>query len=795
MKIVDQLVEFYRQQNVAGLQAQVTTLNEGGETPEFWDALGVVDPLRLSYINEEFYGQYPNPRLFITSVENGNLKIREIPEFTQNDLEQEFIYILDTGKEIFQWIGNNCGEVHKNLSNATVDKFVAHRQAQNQSIKLHKIQSGENLEPPEFTRHFYAWNFKEHLLDPRQRSYLRFLEKKKLEEQEQARLEAEQEKERQRLQQLQATEAAQQPSEPLVWVEIPTVAGPQVWQVRQSQATGLKVVPAPATPQAVPHVPGAAVPPAKAVSFKQKKRRDLYQAEVDTVVGRSSWLVKNYAENQPEEPAEEEPVEEEQKPASVDQKAQGTWATPVEAFQQEEVPQVDTPSTPAKEPEAPAAAAKPAESEKPMSRAAKKKAAKKKAAAKKQQEHQKEAKEHAEASSESTPVPAKQEYNTTVLDNASSTPEPALIQEPAPVETAPSQPTEEQVAAVPAEEPTTTVVEATPAQQAEEPAAPSPVQEDTPVEAPAVVEEPSKPSKPAPEPTPEPVPAEPIEAKPEPVVEAPQPVKQPENPTSPTPAEGGKKKRKNKKKGKNVNNNAQQQQHTQALQPAKQAPVEEAAPTPVRDVPLVEAPAPQPVEQPQEAPQEEVKAVEVTSQAEATQEATPAEPVSVPEVAPQVEEPAPQEVPAEVQPEPIEAAASAPQPSQETNTQQEPSAQEAPAEVQSLPAEQPAESTEVVEQPAEPAPLVESTPEPEATQVVESQTQQPHEEEKPAQPEPQQTSTEAQVAPQEEIKQAAEESQANGTHEEAEEPENKEAAQVASPATGRKKKRKNKKKK
>ena len=94
MKIVDQLVEFYRQQNVAGLQAQVTTLNEGGETPEFWDALGVVDSARLKYINQEFYEAYPNPRLFVTHVENGNLKIREIPEFTQNDLEQEYIYIL-----------------------------------------------------------------------------------------------------------------------------------------------------------------------------------------------------------------------------------------------------------------------------------------------------------------------------------------------------------------------------------------------------------------------------------------------------------------------------------------------------------------------------------------------------------------------------------------------------------------------------------------------------------------------------------------------------------------------------
>ena len=131
------------------------------------------------------------------------------------------------------------------------------------------------------------------LLDPRQRSYLRFLEKKKQEELEQARLEAEQERERQRLLELQEDSSSSDSEEDLVWVELPTVVGTQVWQVKKSQASDLREVAAPAAPQVTPPTPRAASAPTSKLVFVQQRRSGWTQTEVDTVVVRSTWLVKS----------------------------------------------------------------------------------------------------------------------------------------------------------------------------------------------------------------------------------------------------------------------------------------------------------------------------------------------------------------------------------------------------------------------------------------------------------------------------------------------------------------------
>lgn len=97
-------------------QATTTTLKESEETDEFWELLGG----KTEYASDPCLSD-PDfaPRLFQVSNATGALRVDEIWDFTQEDLIDEDVMLLDTFSTVYVWIGS-----------------LAHREEQKEAPKI-----------------------------------------------------------------------------------------------------------------------------------------------------------------------------------------------------------------------------------------------------------------------------------------------------------------------------------------------------------------------------------------------------------------------------------------------------------------------------------------------------------------------------------------------------------------------------------------------------------------------------------------------------------------------------------
>lgn len=131
-------------------------VSEGEEPDDFWTALGGkgdYDHEAESKIDEE------NVRLIHCHLsKRGKLKVEEIDDFTQEDLDEDDIMILDTGDEIYIWIGNESSTEEK----VQVMKMAKDYMKRTNDERAHKhdvivtVKQGE--EPESFKELFPDWN-------------------------------------------------------------------------------------------------------------------------------------------------------------------------------------------------------------------------------------------------------------------------------------------------------------------------------------------------------------------------------------------------------------------------------------------------------------------------------------------------------------------------------------------------------------------------------------------------------------------------------------------------------------
>jgi len=98
------------------------------------------------------------PRLFhCKEMSNGTLRALEINHFEQSDLVSDDVMILDSGDEIYVWIGNEAKDDEKEKGLDIAKKYLesdpTHRDGSNTLIFT--IKEGE--EPSSFTCIFPAW--------------------------------------------------------------------------------------------------------------------------------------------------------------------------------------------------------------------------------------------------------------------------------------------------------------------------------------------------------------------------------------------------------------------------------------------------------------------------------------------------------------------------------------------------------------------------------------------------------------------------------------------------------------
>jgi len=137
-----------------GGKRKISSVEEGAEPSDFWGPLGgkgtypstgeLPDPVR-------------EPRLFQCSNASGAFAVEEIFNFTQDDLDKNDVFLLDTYNEVFVWVGAGSNEVERKQALITAVKYVEENaDGRSKDTPVYRLNSG--FEPPNFTAHFLGWD-------------------------------------------------------------------------------------------------------------------------------------------------------------------------------------------------------------------------------------------------------------------------------------------------------------------------------------------------------------------------------------------------------------------------------------------------------------------------------------------------------------------------------------------------------------------------------------------------------------------------------------------------------------
>ncbi|KAG9453973.1 hypothetical protein H6P81_006877 [Aristolochia fimbriata] len=134
---------------------QTISVREGSEAESFWDTLGGKD----EYPKDKEIKQWEEePHLFACTLSEGDLKVKEIFDFAQDDLTTEEVLVLDCYREIYVWNGLHAGDISKQEALALCQKFLKVDILQeNLSPRTPKYIVTEGHELPFFTR-FFDWD-------------------------------------------------------------------------------------------------------------------------------------------------------------------------------------------------------------------------------------------------------------------------------------------------------------------------------------------------------------------------------------------------------------------------------------------------------------------------------------------------------------------------------------------------------------------------------------------------------------------------------------------------------------
>ncbi|XP_076868766.1 advillin [Brachyhypopomus gauderio] len=129
---------------------------EGQEPPQFWVALGGKAPY-ASDKRLEREGPVHSPRLFECSNQTGQFRMTEVSHFTQDDLDEDDVMLLDTWEELFMWIGNTANQYEiQETYNSAAEYLKTHPAGRDPDTSIITVKQG--FEPPTFTGWFDAWD-------------------------------------------------------------------------------------------------------------------------------------------------------------------------------------------------------------------------------------------------------------------------------------------------------------------------------------------------------------------------------------------------------------------------------------------------------------------------------------------------------------------------------------------------------------------------------------------------------------------------------------------------------------
>uniref|UniRef100_A0A8C8IM74 Scinderin n=1 Tax=Oncorhynchus tshawytscha TaxID=74940 RepID=A0A8C8IM74_ONCTS len=138
------------------LKCQTQRIVEGQEPADLWAALGGKKEYQTSERLESSRTQ--QPRLFACSNKTGRFIIEEVPgEFSQEDLAEDDVMLLDVWDQVFIWIGKDANEVEKTESVKSAKTYIeTDPGARDKRTAIVMVKQGH--EPPTFTGWFLGWD-------------------------------------------------------------------------------------------------------------------------------------------------------------------------------------------------------------------------------------------------------------------------------------------------------------------------------------------------------------------------------------------------------------------------------------------------------------------------------------------------------------------------------------------------------------------------------------------------------------------------------------------------------------
>lgn len=132
---------------------EVLCINEGEELEDFWSALGGKGP----YESSSDSALMQIPRLFHCSISaTGKLRKEEIYNFKQEDLDEDDVMVLDSGDEIYVWVGVKSTEEEHKLGKRMAEECSKSRRTSRESdSNIFIIKQG--IEPESFKMFFPGW--------------------------------------------------------------------------------------------------------------------------------------------------------------------------------------------------------------------------------------------------------------------------------------------------------------------------------------------------------------------------------------------------------------------------------------------------------------------------------------------------------------------------------------------------------------------------------------------------------------------------------------------------------------
>ncbi|XP_064474510.1 gelsolin, cytoplasmic-like isoform X1 [Ornithodoros turicata] len=145
--------------NVAKLVSpdrEAVLLKESEEPDEFWQSIGGKGDYQKGHTEES--NPLLDARLFKCSTATGKLRVEQMCNFSQEDLDEDDVMMLDSGDEIYIWIGKGSTEEERSKSLEVAMEYVKTDPTQRDLNNTAIITVNQDQEPEGFTSLFDSWD-------------------------------------------------------------------------------------------------------------------------------------------------------------------------------------------------------------------------------------------------------------------------------------------------------------------------------------------------------------------------------------------------------------------------------------------------------------------------------------------------------------------------------------------------------------------------------------------------------------------------------------------------------------